>query len=290
MIKRGIKNYIKNLKYVFTPLGVMALGIAFGLSVLIPGIIYALQNIAEKISEISGSATVDFNALKNYIADAVGVLDWNSPWEAVGTIFSSNWLFETFNNAINALLPNSEMYIAEITETINYSISIIGASVVIFVVWFFLGFIGGFFLTKFLVRNTIAKRAWWKFFLATLVDWLLVFFVLFMLVWLQSLWQFSAIFVSIFALILIGFASLTEAYLIHGFKKIEFKKIVNIRNVGMLWLTDLIVFMITIALVIIFFSVTNMLVGIFMAIPLIEIASMVNNLNAEAYVKNMSEK
>lgn len=289
MIKQGIKNYIKNLKYVFTPLGVIALGIAFGLSVLIPGTIYAVQNLAERIAEISGNATVDFEALKNCIAEAAGGLNWNDPWSAVGTMFSGDWLFETFNKGINALLPNSDIYAAEITETINNSVHLIGASVVVFIVWLFLGFIGGFFLTKFLVRRTMAKRVWWKFFLAAIVDWLLTFVILFLLVWLQSLWQFSAIFVSVFALILTEFASLTEAYFIHGFKKVEFKNIVNIQNVGMLWLTDLIIFVITVALVLIFFSLTNVLVGIFMAIPLIEIAFMVNNLNAEAYVKEMTE-
>ena len=36
MIKQGIINFFKKLKYFFTPLGALALGLIFGLSVAIP--------------------------------------------------------------------------------------------------------------------------------------------------------------------------------------------------------------------------------------------------------------
>ena len=37
MFIQSIKNYFKNLQYFFTPLGALALGIVFGLSVWYPG-------------------------------------------------------------------------------------------------------------------------------------------------------------------------------------------------------------------------------------------------------------
>lgn len=73
--------------------------------------------------------------------------------------------------------------------------------------------------------------------------------------------------------------------MVHGFKKVAYKEIVNIKNVALLWLSNLIIFAVTCALAAIDFVIFNAVVGFFIAVPLIEISVMVISLNAEAYVK-----
>ena len=98
MIKQGIVNFFKNLKYFFTPLGALSLGLIFGLSVLIPGIISSVSTLANEVESILSDTTIDFSALKNSIISTVQSLDWNSPFDAIGTIINSDWLMNTLND------------------------------------------------------------------------------------------------------------------------------------------------------------------------------------------------
>ena len=82
MIKQGIINFFKNLKYFFTPLGALALGLIFGLSVLIPGIISSVSTLANDVQTILSDTTIDFTALENSIISAIQSLDWSNPWES----------------------------------------------------------------------------------------------------------------------------------------------------------------------------------------------------------------
>ena len=98
MIKQGISNFFKNLKYFFTPLGALALGLIFGLSVLIPGIISSVSTLANDVQTILSDTTIDFSALKESVLSAIQSLDWNNPWDAIGTMINSDWLMNTLND------------------------------------------------------------------------------------------------------------------------------------------------------------------------------------------------
>ena len=63
MIKNGIKNYIKNFKYFFTPLGAIALGVVFGLSLGIPIVVDALKSLLDMIVKITEGDAVGYNIL-----------------------------------------------------------------------------------------------------------------------------------------------------------------------------------------------------------------------------------
>ena len=59
MIRRGIKNYFINLKHYFSPLGVFALGVVLGISVLIPGTIASVKALAESVTQATGGVRVE---------------------------------------------------------------------------------------------------------------------------------------------------------------------------------------------------------------------------------------
>lgn len=72
MIRKGIKNYFTNLRHFFSSLGAFALGVVLGVSVLIPGIVAAVQTLGETIADVTGSADLDFHALLESVVDAGG--------------------------------------------------------------------------------------------------------------------------------------------------------------------------------------------------------------------------
>ena len=101
---------------------------------------------------------------------------------------------------------------------------------------------------------------------------------------------FAAFIVVLAFFVISGFISLIEAYVVHAVKKVKFKNIVNMKNVALLLFTNVIIFAISMFLVYLVYAVTNAIVGTFLSIALIEIASIVIGLNAESYVVETVEK
>lgn len=289
MIKQGIINFFKNLKYFFTPLGTLALGFIFGLSVLIPGIITSFSTLADSIQKILSDTTIDFNVLKDSAISAVQALDWNNPLEAIKTMLSNDWLMQTLNECVSSFVESTEVYTVQFTTAINTFTNELATYFVTVVVFLILGLMGGFFLTRWLVRRNIAKRSIWKYFLNAFIDSLLTTTLVAVCVWLISVWK-PSVFISWFvSILLFGFIALLEAYIVHAWKKVDIKKIVNAKNIFKLFAANIIIFLLSGVMVCLAIVITNMIVGIVIGIVLMEIAFIVIGLNAEAYVKSVAE-
>lgn len=288
MIKQGITNYFKNLKYVFSVLGVIALFFVLGLSVAVPQIISSVSNMATKIVEVSGSANIDFSIVWDELVGLVSALNWNNPINAFQTMFTEGWLVETFNSLTNVIIGSTEVVTAQITEIINLCVSEIIVSFILFVLLSLLGIILGYFLTKWLIRKDIAKRSFWKFFLVYFIDSLLSATLVALCMWLVSIWQPSIFISSLISIILFGAISLFEAYVVHAWKKVGIKQIVNIKNIAFLFVTNIIILIIAWACVGIVGIISNQIVATFVGIALIEISFIVISLNAESYVKSFA--
>ena len=101
MIKQGIKNYFKNLKYFFNPLGAIALGFVFGMSILIPVIISSVNGLIEDIKIIFSNTNLDFDALKDSFLSIIKALDWSEPLETFKLMISQDWLLETLETCLS---------------------------------------------------------------------------------------------------------------------------------------------------------------------------------------------
>ena len=123
MFLRGIKNYFINLKYFFTPLGVIFLAIVIGLSVFIPGVIDSIKTLADGVSKLTSEVSVDFSALVDEIEGAIGALSWDDPIGSLATIFDSEWLNNTILAGINTLVGDSGELATQIIELVEVSVA-----------------------------------------------------------------------------------------------------------------------------------------------------------------------
>ena len=156
----GLKNYCRAYKYFFTIMGVFSLGVVLGLSVLVPGITEAIKELTENVSDVVSDVNFNYPALMQSLTKAVTGLIWTQPEQALSTMFDSDWLNTVLNDGIHSLLPEAESYGALITAAVTASIEKIISSVVAFVVLSVAGFAGGFMLAKFLIKRSMAKKAW----------------------------------------------------------------------------------------------------------------------------------
>ena len=284
MIKSGLKNYFVNLKYYFTPVGTLALGMIIGLSILIPTSLSALSQMLNGIIEIVSDTQVDFSSVKDCLIESIMSLEWIDPIESLKTMLSADWLNSTLTECFRAFSVELQPYGDAIAIEVNTAISTVKTSVAIFVVFSIIGLVSGYFLTRFLVRRNIAKRSLRKFIFATLIDALITTVLQILCVWLYAIWKPSVIFTTLLSLALFALVSLLEAYLIHGRGMVDIKQILNAKNCVYLILSDLIIFYLSIAILFIAIAITNAIAGIFIGFAFVEIAFIVITLNAESYV------
>jgi len=287
LIKSGIKNYFSNLKYFFTPLGVLAAGVLLGLSIFIPGLIDAVSTLSGELAEIIEEVSVDTKPFKEYLYDAVFALDWNDPVKAVQTIISRDWLIGAITDCYGLFEEELAPYSEQITQAVNTALDTISLYFAALIFFAVLGFICGYFFTGFLVRRNSAKRSFGKFILSLIIGSLFTALLISVNVWLATLWKPSLVISGIITVILYGLLSLTEAYILYGRNKVTYNEVINFKNVLKLNLVNFIIFFIALAFTIITILITNIVVGFFIGFAFLEIAFLVININADSYVKNL---
>lgn len=290
MINQGIKNFFISLKYFFTPLGTMFLGIMIGISFFIPSVIATFNTLLQGIQSLGEHVNLDFNEVWNSLWSQISSLNWQEPNEALGTLFQVDWLKQTLSEIIETILGTDFVtFETQIIELINDFTRGVASAVILIFIWWGIGFIVGYILMRFLIRRTIAKRGLWKYILSVFINVLLSALYCFVCAILYLMWKPSIAISVVIVILLVGIFSLIEAYLIHGLKVVPFKEVVNVKNVGAYVLTNLMIFLIALSLSLLILAI-NILLGIFVALSLFEIAYLVISMNAESYVKELASK
>lgn len=83
MILQGIRNFLKGLKYVFVPMGVLFFGLVLGLSVSLPRMAAILKDFAAQMQRIFGESTLSGSEMMQSLWMRVSELDWSNPLQAV---------------------------------------------------------------------------------------------------------------------------------------------------------------------------------------------------------------
>ncbi len=290
MILNGLKNYFINLKHFFTPIGTLAVGMFIGLSILIPGAFAVVVALIGRLAETAGEANVDFEAVKNYIVDAVNALDWSDPIASLKIMLTREWLTGVVNGCLDIVASGLKPFEDAVNAAVNDAVFTITALIVTFFLLCIIGLIGGYWLTRFLVRRTMAKRTFKKFMFALFVDSFVTAALIALSAWLLTVWAPSVFITSIMSFLIFGAISLVSAYCVHGRNVVELKTVLNIVNVLKLLLVNTIIFVVSLALFILTAVLTNPIAGALIGFSFVEIAFIVMSLNAESYVLNLASK
>ena len=282
VVKNGLKNFFKNLKYFFVPLGTLFLGIIIGLSISLPLLQATLTDFINDVSSLS--IAIDTNAFIDSVWSSINNLDWSNTVDSLSQLFSRNFLESTINNSLSSLIPNYNDYVISISSFVDAAITNTITDLAVIIVFVILGFVGGFFLTKSLIRKQIANRHFYQFIIVTIVDIILSGGLMSLCIYLFSLRKFSSLASTLLSYILIALISLYEAYLIHGRNKIRPKQVVNLKNSSRLIISDISIIIVAWLFSGIFTVFFNQLAGIVIGFTFMEIANIVINMNAESYV------
>lgn len=290
MLKLCIKNYFKSFKHIFTPLGTMFLGLLLGLSVLVPGMIVALDSLIDGVEELSEGVNLDFGKLWEQLRVAIAALDWNNPEDALQTALSSEWINEVLTQSLNLILGSDFSNFSEQIKTlIDTFVSSVELLFFLLLLFFIMGFIIGFILTRFFIRRNIAKRSLWKWFLSTIINAVLSVGMVFAVIILFSVWKPSAFFSTLLLLILQSIISLLSSYFLYAYKKVKLTDVLNIKNTGFYLLGNTLILLFSIILLLIAIII-NALMGAFVGLAIFEITLCVMSMNSESYVISLVKK
>ena len=257
MVKQGITNFFKNLKYFFTPLGALFLGVLFGACFLFSGFKVQINQAATEIKEITEQANVNVDDLKNCVIESFSSLTWDNGIDAIKTIFSKKWIDGTLKVNLENTIENYKLYAHDVEKTISNAINGYKKYIVAFAFCAILGLVVGFFLTKFLIRRNIAKRNVLKLILTTFLDTIFTLGITILTLWLTTLWAPNIVVISVLGVVLYGFVSLFEAYIVHGYKKLKIKQVVNFKNILTLLISNLLIYTISFAISSLIITLTN---------------------------------
>lgn len=287
MIKKGFFSFLRCLKYYFVPLGILSIFTVIGLSISTTGIINALKTFFEEVKNIVSAAKIDWDGIWGALLGEISKLHiMQDPNAALTTLFSKDWISNTLVTVAKATFGDSVSF-EQINTVVSVAIGTIVLNIVVFFVFMIVGIVVGIFVVKLLLRKELTRVKIGKLIVVTLLDTLfwLVLILLFNLLGSISPW------ISLVMLILIVlgfmFICLIEAYLFYARKKIPFGKVVHIKNVLKLYVIEFMVFAITASVSVILVLIFNFFVGLYLALPILEIGIIANSLEAENYVVNM---
>ena len=282
MIKRTLKNYFKNLKFIFTPLGIFSFFIVLGLSIIIPNIINEIKglisNVHSEISSVSFDFKLFFDSIYNSIANSDITI------KNFGSVLTKERILNAITKAFKSGFGESADFLNNIINYTSNSINMITVLLIVFIAILLIGIITSSVLTRLIVNANISKRNVLKSIISYILNALLVVAIIILCIYLISLNHYL-VFLAIFVfLILESISTLLISFICQGLKKIKLKEIFKAKNIFLILLSNAIIFVISIAFIIIITFVFNIFAAIVIGIPLIEITSLVSNRSVDNYI------
>ena len=289
MLKNALKNFFVNLKYVFTPLGVMFLGALSGLAVLISSVTTAVSELSSGVTALLNSTELDGSALLNEIVAMFLALDWTNLGEVANTISNPDWLSSAFGNGVRALIVDYDAHVAEITACVNTAVTDVIGGVVGFLELSIAGFAVGYLITALLIRREAVSSSLPKYILSVLLGTALATLALFAFLALSNVEALGAVWAFVIVTVVGAVVTLAEAYLLHGLRKVKFTRAFNPKNLVGLLLSELLILLATVALIAVVALAFGAVCGVFVGLSLLTVAAIVMGVNAESYVSRLEQ-
>ena len=290
MLTKGVKDFLRCLKYYLVPFGILSIFAIIGFSSMMNGIITSVKTFITDAAEMAKHVEIDWEGMWNALLGEVMKVDYNrSLSEIVKTFTSSEWIGSTLKHVANVMFGES-LTMEQVETLVTTAITGIVIAIMLFFLMIFLGFVLGIFLMKLLLRKELTRVKVGKLLLYSFLDTLFWVAVIALLILLGSLVKGLDIALAIIVILALPFLCMFEGYVFYARKKVPFKKVVHIKHIGIIYLIGLIDLVITVAICALILLIFKGFLGIYLIIPIIEIGLIGIGLVSENYVVNEVDK
>ena len=289
LLLQSFKNFLKGLKYVFTPLGIIALFLIIALSIAIPTIVNSIQTMVNDIISTFNGYSTDFPTVLAALTKWAASLDWSNPGDTIANFSDVNYLTNEFKTILVDIFPDLKGDISSATETIKSCVLIITQQLLFIVVMFLISIVASFIITRLIINKDITRRKWYIAIIFAIIDSIIGILALLLALKCLKLGSWG-ILLAILVFIVYSIIPFFEGYLIHGIKRIKFKKVFNIKNFLLIFLANIILIFLGVGVTYLI-SLANLIVlTTVMGVTIFIITISVIESNAEGYVAYMANE
>lgn len=290
MIKKGLLEFLRCLKFFFVPLGILSIFTLMGLVSCITGISTSIKDFVNGAKEMVGNIHIDSNAIKTTFISQLTQVDYSQGLgTSIRTIASSEWLNGTLSEILKAAFGDT-LSMDQVENLVTTAISGIVMSIVFLFIMFLLGIVVGIFVLKLLIRKQMTHVKVGRLILFSFLDAFFWLLVILLVIYLASINKVLNIIILVLFILTFGFICLSEGYLFYGIKKIKYRQVMNPINVLKLYAIEILILAITAVFTLLCVLMFKTVVGIYIALPFVEIGILSISSTAESYVVHLVEK
>ena len=289
MIKKGLLDFLKCLKYYLVPFGILSIFTLLGLKAGLTALSRTITDFFNRAADMASQARIDGPGIWQAFMKHLLAVDYSDLGVAFRTIFSADWFKSTLGDMAKAFFGDSLTW-EQITALIQDTIVGIVMSVVTVMILILVGILVGIFLLRFLIRKEMTHVKTVKALLYSLADTGMWLVLILLVVLLGRLVSWLGTLVLVIGIISLPFICLCEGYLFYGIKKIPFGQAAHIKNILLIYLLELIILAITAAFTVIVMLLFKGFIGFYLALPIVEIGVIAVSLTAENYIVNFIAK
>lgn len=284
ILQMSFMNFLKGLKYIFTPLGILSLFLIIALSIVIPQMIGSVKTMVDGVAQTFEGTTVNWEDIGGHFYALVLNQDWTHPEIVLANFTNKDYLLTEFQNILGTAFPELPSKIDIVQTLILTCIQDILLGFLVIIVFVVLGFIAAFIITNWQVRLDITRRKFWQFLVFMIVDTIIGLLVVYgSFKALESLGSYGLL-VIVAILLVLPIFSLFEGWVIHGAKRVKLRKVLNFKNFIFLIIGNILI----IGLGVLFTFLINLaglpVVTIVIALSVFITTQAVITANAESYV------
>ena len=261
MVLAALKTYFKNSKYVFVAMGLIYLVIILMLFSLVHGI----------VSVISSVSAETYENVANFVVATFQDITFE---EATSLEFYKEFL----KGAAEILKADIENAVKMLTTVVLTTVACVLASIV-----------GSQVLCRSLMRKSSADEKSLRGIVAMIIRYLISLGFGYLLVYLNTLWSYSFIFVLLLYFVHNAFENLFTTWIIH-FRGYKITDIFNLKNSLKLVLSGFALIGINAVIIIVLYFVTGALLAILIALPLFAYVFAVMDIIAVSHFRGLEEK
>ena len=261
MIKAALKTYFKNSKYVFVAMGLIYLVVILMLFALARGI----------VSVISSVSAETYENIARFVVDTFQDISFE---EATSIEFYKNFL----NGAAQILKTDIENAVQMLIAVVIVTVACVLASIM-----------GSQVLCRSLMRKSSADDKSLRGIAAMFMRYIISLMFGYLLVYLNTLWSYSFIFVLLLYFIHNAFENLLSTWIIY-FREYKITDIFNFRNSLKLILSGFVLIAVNIVIVVILYFIMGALFVILIAMPLFAYTFAVLDIIAASHFRGLQAK
>lgn len=288
IIKDSLKLFFKNFIYVLVPMGLFYLFILLFLYSFINSSSSQIQDLLTQAESIQGEANVNLssNDIIGYLISSLQNLNFHGNiFETVASLFNGSFASQTLKGLLELAFEDLNISSStSLTDLINQT-----ADSLVFSLTLNLTLVGisiplSYILTSIAIRRNEARKTISQriiYYIIKPLTYLIytVITMIFTIIWTPS------IFIALLIIIVLnGYISLFQSFIIYNDRHLKFKKIVTLKNALMFTLSDFIIILISFIILIPLYFIFNILYVFIIAIPLLVYMMNIVSINTDAYV------